>query len=37
MNVTFTPHGTGNRGASLNVRATGASNLAPVPLRGTGD
>jgi hypothetical protein len=37
MNVTFTPHGTGNRGASLNVRATGASNPAPVPLRGTGD
>lgn len=37
MNVTFTPHDTGNRGASLNVRATGASNPAPVPLRGTGD
>ena len=37
INVVFKPHATGSRGGSLNVRATGASNAAPVPLRGTGD
>lgn len=37
INVTFKPLATGARGASLNVRATGASNPAPIPLRGTGD
>lgn len=37
IKVTFTPHATGARGASLNVRLTGTPNPAPVPLRGTGD